>query len=74
MVNVTPIPSPRAGAPLDGIARQQHIENALSTALHLVRQSRTTPSALRSATARAVRAATLLKHACESVNSQVMED
>lgn len=73
MANATPTPSPRAGIPLDGIARQQHIENALSTALHLVRQPSPTTAALQVATARAVRAASLLKHACESINPQAME-
>lgn len=72
MANATPTHSHRAGALLDGIARQQQIENALSAALHLVRHSSPTPAVLQVATARAVRAATLLKHACECINPQAI--
>lgn len=70
MTKVISPASLRAGVPLDGIARQQHIENALSTALHLVRHRSPTQAALQVATARAVRAATLLKHACEAAAVQ----
>lgn len=55
-------------APLDPIARQQSIENALSMALHLVRTSDTT-EALQRATGRAVRAASMLKQACAESTS-----
>ena len=47
----------------DGIARQQAIENALSLALYHVRNSDTI-DAIRTATAKAVRAASMLKQAC----------
>lgn len=73
MTQVITMPSPRAAAAVDGIPRRQHIENALSTALHLVRQSSPTPAVLQVATARAVRAATLLKHACELTKSFELE-
>ena len=45
------------------IARQQAIENALSTALYFIRLPRT-ESGLQAATGRAIRAASLLKQAC----------
>lgn len=45
------------------IARQQAIENALSMALYHVRKGDTT-HAIRSATAKAMRAASMLKQAC----------
>lgn len=47
----------------DPLARQQSIENALSSALHLVRNN-DTPEALQRATGRAIRAASLLKQQC----------
>lgn len=53
----------RPPSPIDAIARQQAIENALSTALHLVRTS-DKPEALQRATGRAIRAASMLKQAC----------
>ncbi|HEX5806108.1 MAG TPA: hypothetical protein VFY31_07215 [Macromonas sp.] len=43
-------------------------ENALSTALHCLRSVDCSPAKLQTATARAVRAATLLKRACEAAN------
>lgn len=43
-------------------------ENALSVALHELRRLDATPATLRLATARATRAATLLKRASECVN------
>jgi len=56
-------------APTDPLARQQAIENALSTALHPVRTSETT-EALQRATGRAIRAASMLKQSCaESTTS-----
>lgn len=45
------------------IARQQAIENALSMALYHVRNGDTT-HAIRTATAKAIRAASMLKQAC----------
>ncbi|CAN5192338.1 hypothetical protein BH10PSE16_BH10PSE16_42830 [soil metagenome] len=45
------------------IARQQAIENALSTALYFIRLP-STESGLRAATGRAIRAASMLKQAC----------
>lgn len=46
-------------------------ENALSTALHALRQLDATPDTLRLATARATRAATLLKRASECASQSV---
>ncbi|NDP61071.1 hypothetical protein [Polaromonas sp.] len=48
---------------LDTIARQQAIENALTTALYFIRLPGT-PSALHAATGRANRALSMLKQAC----------
>lgn len=45
------------------IARQQAIENALTTALYFIRLPNT-ESGLRAATGRAIRAASMLKQAC----------
>ncbi|WP_295950659.1 hypothetical protein [Rhodoferax sp.] len=45
------------------IARQQAIENALSTALYFIRKANH-PGDLQAATMRAVRAASMLKQAC----------
>ena len=50
------------------IARQQAIENALASALHLVRLPRT-ESGLQAATGRAIRAASMLKQACSEANT-----
>ena len=51
-------------APVDNtLARQQAIENALSTALYHVRHA-TGPISLAAATGRAIRAASMLKQAC----------
>ena len=44
-------------------------ENALATALHELRRLDATPATLRLATARATRAGTLLRRACESLNT-----
>ena len=77
MTKVIHLPSPRAGirvhlsslaptftpAKTDGIARPQAIENALSVALYCVRCG-DTPEAIRKATAKAMRAASMLKQAC----------
>lgn len=45
------------------IARQQAIENALSTALYFIRLP-STESGLKAATSRAIRAVSMLKQAC----------
>ena len=50
------------------IARQQEIENALSTALYFIRLP-STESGLRAATGRAIRAASMLKQACSESTS-----
>ena len=44
-------------------------ENALATALHELRRMDATPATLRLATARATRAGTLLRRACENLNT-----
>lgn len=49
--------------PTNPIARQQAIENALSAALHLVRNADTTEDYVK-AVGRAIRAASMLKQAC----------
>ena len=48
------------------LARQQAIENALTTALYFIRLP-TTDSGLRAATGRAIRAASMLKQACAEI-------
>lgn len=53
---------------LSSIARQQAIENALTTALYFVRLP-VTESGLRAATGRAIRAASMLKQACAESTS-----
>lgn len=70
MTNVIRTTTPKA-APLGNtpalstsiIARQQAIENALTTALYFIRLP-STESGLRAATSRAIRAASMLKQAC----------
>ena len=49
---------------------QAVIENALTMALHFVRQPGAIPANLWAATSRATRAATLLKQVCEAVPAQ----
>lgn len=49
------------------IARQQAIENALTTALYFIRLPNT-ESGLRAATGRAIRAASMLKQACADLS------
>ena len=56
-------PAPKA----DPLARQQAIENALSMALYHVRNGDTT-QAIHTATAKAVRAVSMLKQACSEAN------
>jgi hypothetical protein len=78
MTKVIPLPSPCAGLSVqlptqtqsvsvfagNTIERQQAIENALSMALYHIRHGDSI-QAIRTATAKATRAASLLKHACE---------
>ena len=52
----------------DTIARQQAIENALTTALYFIRLP-LTESGLKAATGRAIRAASMLKQACAESTS-----
>jgi len=77
MTNIVTLPRPRAGAPvptptqspavpqLEDIAQFQVIQNALAMALYHIRHGDNI-QALQAATAKATRAASLLKHACES--------
>lgn len=61
--------TPTWSTPIDPAARQAAIENALSMALWHVRHG-DTAQALQVATGRAIRAASMLKHACtEATNS-----
>ncbi len=79
MTNIVTLPRPRAGVTVltpaqspivptfpqhEAIARHQAIENALSMALYHLRHGDNI-EAIRCATAKATRAASLLKHACE---------
>jgi hypothetical protein len=59
--------------PTDPIARQQAIENALSAALHLVRNADTTDDYVK-AVGRAIRAASMLKQACAERTADATED
>ena len=75
MTTVNTITTPKA-APLGNtpatilsiIGRQQAIENALSTALYLIRLP-STDSGLRAATGRAIRATAMLKQACAEISN-----
>lgn len=77
MTKVIHLASPRAGTHVhtsaqslrncNPVERQQAIENALSMALHFVRQPGDSAANLWAATARANRALTLLKQASEGV-------
>ena len=51
------------------LARQQAIENALTTALYFIRQPGDDAAALRAATGRAIRAASMLKQACAEISN-----
>ena len=62
MTTVNTITTPKTGNP-SPLARQQAIENALTTALYFIRLP-STESGLRAATGRAIRAASMLKQAC----------
>ena len=76
MTTVNTITTPKMGTlgstpaiSTSSIARQQAIENALSTALYFIRQPHTDQT-LQAATGRAIRAASMLKQACtESTTS-----
>ena len=75
MTNVIRTTTPKA-APLGNtpaiststIARQQAIENALTTALYFIRLP-STESGLKAATSRAIRAVSMLKQACAESTS-----
>lgn len=62
MTNVNTPTTPSTGI-TSTLARQQAIENALSMALFHIRQG-DTQQGIRAATAKAIRAASLLKQAC----------
>lgn len=61
---ITPTPT----EPLELIQLHAQAHNALSMALHCLQRPDCTPEHLRTATARAMRAATLLKRASAAVN------
>ena len=65
MTTVNTITTPKTGN-TSPLARQQAIENALSTALYFIRLP-STESGLKAATGRAVRAASMLKQACAEI-------
>lgn len=74
MTTVIPLAGRRAAAsPLPStpelIGLHVQADNALATALHELRRLDATPATLRLATARATRAGTLLRRACESLNT-----
>lgn len=62
MTTVNTPATPALGNP-SHLARQQAIENALTTALYFIRLP-STESGLKAATGRAIRAASMLKQAC----------
>ena len=64
-VNTHPTPAPGTASHL---ARQQAIENALTTALYFIRLP-STESGLKAATGRAIRAASMLKQACAEIQN-----
>lgn len=63
MATVNTIITPKTGNP-SPLARQQAIEDALSLALHLVRNGD-----IHAATGRAIRAASMLKQACAEISN-----
>ena len=67
MTTVNTITTPTLGTP-SHLARQQAIENALSTALYFIRLPNT-ESGLKAATGRAIRAASMLKQACAEIQN-----
>lgn len=64
---------PTPSTPLDTIQLHAQAHNALSTALHYLTQPECTPQQLQTATARAVRAATLLKRAIAAATINQVE-
>lgn len=69
-----PFPGPRPAAPSlpsspELIGLHVRAENALATALHELRRLDATPQSVRVATARATRAATLLKRVCDELQA-----
>ena len=67
MTTVNTTTTPKTGNTAT-LARQQAIENALTTALYFIRLP-TTDSGLRAATGRAIRAASMLKQACAEISN-----
>ena len=67
MTKVNTITTPKTGNP-SPLARQQAIENALTTALYFIRLP-STESGLKAATGRAIRAASMLKQACAEIQN-----
>lgn len=70
MTNTVLSPAHRGRTPELSPARQAAIENALTMALHFVRQPSCAANTW-AATSRAVRAATLLKNACGATATEV---
>ena len=67
MTTVNTHPTPALGT-TSQLARQQAIENALTTALYFIRLP-STESGLKAATGRAIRAASMLKQACAEISN-----
>ena len=67
MTTVNTTTTPKTGTTAT-LARQQAIENALTTALYFIRLP-ATDSGLRAATGRAIRAASMLKQACAEISN-----
>ena len=68
MTTVNTTTTPKTGTTAT-LARQQAIENALTTALYFIRLPNTDPATLRAATGRAIRAASMLKQACAEIQN-----
>lgn len=69
---VAPVPSAQADTTHPEAIRLHGLaSNALATALHLLNRVDATPAQLQQATARAVRAATLLKRASAAMGGEV---
>ena len=68
MTTVNTTTTPNTGI-TSRINRQQAIENALATALFFIRQPGDDAAALRAATGRAIRAASMLKQACAEISN-----
>ena len=67
MTTVDTLTTPKTGN-TSPLARQQAIENALSTALYFIRLP-STESGLKAATGRVIRAASMLKQACAEIQN-----